>query len=217
MPRKSPKSSKGDTEEFHVHSYWLQTVATNQASVSVSPNTTFSPRLGQGADQFGLFRVRSLKFRLHPYAGMLGDGSVAWIAGVTDTKPSTHISNMECMHATLMATNGSVPSNWVVVPEADLKGYQSWYKTIPGTPDTAQEIPGVLNFVSTNTSGVIAIEVRAIVVLKDPVATGSTPSEVALLKQLHDIRAARIASLERAKLLGVLAPAAGTGTPYGKP
>ncbi len=191
-----------------IHFSSLATCASNQVAINVSPNTNFSVRLGQAADQFGLFRVNKLKFRLLPYSGMLGDGSLAWIAGVTDTKPSTNISNLECMHSVPMATNQSVPSRWINVPTSDLRGYQPWYKTIPGSPDTAQEIPGVLNFCSANAAGVLSFEWYAQIELKDPIATGSTPEEVMLSRRLAEIRAKRVLDRERNKLLLTLSPTA---------
>lgn len=136
---------------------------------------SFDTRGVAEADGFELYRIVKLRFRLVP-AFDAGPPTIcaAWIAGITDTTPPTLATLAEVPLHALMGGGQSTPTAWVNVPSRTLKGYETWYKTIAGTPDPAQEIQGYV-FVAASGTGAATLEIQAVFEFKQPAPVGSTP------------------------------------------
>jgi len=143
-------------------------------TISMMP-VTF-PTASALADSYEFYRIKFLRYRLHPgeAAAFTGPIGVCYIPGVTDNPPTTTagIANID-NH--LILTNRQVsPTKWVKVTGAKLSSYMTWYKTVAGTPDSDVEIQGVL-YLSGVTTDHYDIEVEAIFEFKTLVPIGSTP------------------------------------------
>lgn len=189
----------------------------------VSPNATLSPRSATEADAWAHFRVSSFKFRLRVDPGVANatDLAAGFVGGIQDTSPATVAAVTELIPSVYLAGGETVPSEWCVVPKADLAGPLPWYKTIPGTADATEEAPGAISVCGNGTSA-FAVEVRGVFEFKVSVATANTPKAVALRRELSTLRTEHALELQRDRLLAALAPrsvgtvpAPATGAPVG--
>ncbi len=163
------------------------------AQVNVSPNATLSPHLAAIADAYDEYRFISLRYRIHPPPAANADAQVlSYYPGIVDTPPATNLNNSESTFASCRGQGSTVPSEWQAVPKATLAGMHVWYKTVPGTPESAEEVQGILAMTGAIGSQYL-IEVRGAVEFKAPINTGSTPAERVLAARLREKR--RIASL----------------------
>lgn len=205
--RRNPRDS--ETLPFHVvTSFALVAGAQN---ISVVPGA-LSPRAGVIADTWAHYRIRSLKFRLHPTAASANSTIAGFCGGVQDTAPGTIPQIGELIPSCLLAGDTTVPTEWVKVPKADLAGPLPWYKSVLGGADATEEQPGTICFAGTGTETVL-VEARGVYEFKTSVNTGNTPQELALQAQFREARAARIREVERTKLLAVLSPKPSQSSP----
>lgn len=204
MPK---QGRRGDTTKVSFHFIWSASLTAGAAVVQVSPSglSTLSTRMLVEADSWDYFRLLNFKFRVHP-SNASANQAVAF-APVSDTAPSTLGQCMECMASAYIDAQQTVPTEWVVVPQADLKGPFPWYKAINGTPDTTEETPAVIQVIGTGTD-TFAVEFRCEVEFKSSLATGNTPEEVELARRRLALRKKLAVDHARAAMLGVLAPAA---------
>jgi len=143
-------------------------------SILVSP--VLSSRILEQADTFELYRVTRLRFRLHADAQTGGTAMVAcYVPGVTDTPPSTVAVAAESLESVVQAGSATMPSKWCNVSRGALASYGGWYKTIPGTPATSEEIQGTIFVVPTGTQTYV-LEVEGIFEFKAPVDPAATPA-----------------------------------------
>lgn len=206
MPR--AKSKKGDGMVMPFHILFSNTVTANVAAFSVSPSglSSFQTRLTTEADSWAKFKLRSLKFRLHPNGTFY---CVAYVPGVQDTNTFASISQAaEVVPSLVMASGAQVPSEWIKVPPGDLQGVFPWYKSIAGGADSTEEAPGQFSiFNLTSATGAYLFEARGVIEFAGSVPPANTPEEFALLRALRVKREKEVRDRERAGLLAVLSGA----------
>jgi len=170
--------------------------ATSAASgvVFVNPNTSLTPHGALPADGFEFYKFNKLAFRLFRTGTINGLQSMTYVGGIEDTSQLTVGQSSESICTSILVATDTQPTRWQNVPKNLLRGYMPWYKTIQGSPDSAEEIQGQL--VATTTSGSaesVFFEVRGEVEYRGPIATTSTPAERGRLESLK--RAAQLAAL----------------------
>lgn len=147
------------------------------------------------SEAFELFRVTRLRYRIHRTTTWVSSTlqTAVYLPGVTDNPPASVLAASASPHCASIAFAATVPGQWRVVPRSALQGYQTWYKTVVGTPDPAQESQGTifLNGAGTDT---VTVEIEAVFELKAPCNTAVTPAE----------RARREVARERERLLAIL-------------
>lgn len=131
-------------------------------------------RVNAVADTYALYRVVDLRYRLIPNSTITSAQTASFLPGITDTVPTSKVNNMEALNACVLAVRQTCPTEWVVLNKKDLQGYQPWYKTVVGTPDTAVEIVGNIYVIGTGTE-TYSMEIRGIFEFKNPVNPSSTP------------------------------------------
>ncbi len=179
-------------------------LAAGVAVLAVAPVASFCPRASAIADTYAMYQVRKLRFRLLKVT-VTGTMAACYIAGITDNGPATVTAASESHAHVFNTVSQVVHSNWVKVPRGDLRGMHPWYKTVPGTPETAEESAGSIYFVGTGTDS-YAIEMQVQFAFRDAVSTTDTPVAVELRRLLREEiwRARR--EKERKELLTQLAP-----------
>lgn len=174
-------------------------LAAGVSTTPLSPNSSFGSRLLAEADAWSLFRVNALRFRLHPGGGQ--NQAAGYSAGIADTPPATIANVVELLASTFQKSQTTVPSSWVNVAKADLRGANPWYKSIAGTQDNWDEFPGYLSVCGTTTDPYV-LEIEGEFEFRGAIAIGNTPAMV----RARDERLARAREEERHRLLRVLAP-----------
>lgn len=164
-----------------------------------------SARAGAVADTWAHYRIKKLKFRLHPTEAAGLAQAAGFCGGVQDTQPATILQIGELIPSTVLAGDTTHPTEWVNVPRQDLAGPLPWYKTVAGAADPTEEQPGIICIAGTGTDAVL-FEARGVYEFKTSVNTANTPAEMALRAELRAARLARMREVERAKLLTVLSP-----------
>lgn len=165
----------------------LQTGTT--ATIPLQPVALLSDRLASIADNWGLYRVTRLRFRLHPTGSL---NTLSYVPGVTDTPPANLASNIEIEHCAILGSNEQMRTPWVVVDRVTLAGQLKWYKTVAGTTDALEEIQGNL-FVANTASVNYFYEIDGICEFSSPLDNANTPDPL--------VRLAR----EKARLMKILA------------
>lgn len=166
-------------------------------------NNSLAPRLTTEADAWALFKVASLKFRLHPSSG--NDLIAGLFTGVADTPPGSFAAVSELISSALSAGSSSVPTEWVTPSASELAGYFPWYKTVPGSLDASEEAPCTIALWSASASGTFALELRGEYVYRDAIATANTPELVALRAKVRAEQRKLRADAERRQVLDLLA------------
>jgi len=207
----SKSSKKKDSCVIPFHFLLAKQMASNVGAIQVSPSG-LGLRAATEADGWASFRVRSMRFRIHP--GVAGDGpfSVGYLGSIADTAPSTIAGLMELQPSIYQANLTTTPSGWMNVGKEDLAGPFPWYKSINGAADTTEEAPGSLYFVTgaATTNAIVNLEVYITLEFKTSVTTGSTPMQIMLLKRIRQERLDHARAVERETLLKILqAPTAG--------
>lgn len=158
-------------------------------TVPVNPNSTLSPRLLSIADNFDEYRFTELKFRLHPWytaSPSAADFAVAvFEPGVVDTPPSSPSQASEGLCHVSRAGGTTKPSSWCSVPRPVLKGMHPWYKTVQGTPESAEEVQGNI-FVAGPASFVYYIEFAGVCEFNSPISSASTPAARRAAQKLRE-------------------------------
>ncbi len=193
MPRKN-NDAHNRIEIVEFHTYAEGSLVSGKGTVAVAPSSF--TRVAALADNYALYRFTELRFRLLPTSAgtnITGAMGVGWLPGVTDTAPNSTIALAECIQSCILSVRATVPTEWVRLTRSDLQGYEPWYKTVAGTPESADEVQGNLFLTGAGTDG-YALEVRGTVEFKVGVNTAFTPA----LKESRDQR-------ERERILRLLA------------
>jgi hypothetical protein len=170
-------------------------------SLALNPGS-LGGRVVSVADTYELYRIVKLRYRLiRNTGGVSGSAAVAYYPGITDTPPTTFFTVTENPQNAIVTEVSTTPSGWVNVKAEQLAGYQSWYKTIVGTPDPSVEIQGYLHAAATTTTFACFLQYDIEYQFKGPVPTGSTPAA----------RRDAYVAKEYAKLMALLS-AGGKGT-----
>lgn len=193
---------------FHVLSISAQTAGA--FSTPLSPTTVGSTRAAAAADEWAHFRVKRLRFRLHPSVAATVPQAFGYVGGIQDTPPATVATVCELLPSCFISLNTTangnkqtVPTEWVNVPKPDLAGPLPWYKSIPGGADATEEAPGLLVGAGTGTEN-LYIELRGVFEFKTSVAPANTPLVLELKAKVREERVALEKDRERTHLLGVL-------------
>jgi len=197
---------KSDSCLMPFHTIQKSALTAGIAFLNANP-AGLSSRATVEADAWAEFRVTRLSFRLHPESSTASSSgqAVGYIGGIQDTTPSTVAQVGELIPSTYIGADATVPSEWVHVSRQDLSGPFPWYKTVAGTTDTPEELPGQI-YVCGNTTDAYCIEIRGVFEFKVAVATANTPLAIAARKQLREERALAARARERTALLSLLAP-----------
>jgi len=168
--------------------------ATTSVALSVSPNSSLSPRLAALADDFDEYRFTRLRFRLHRASDTSPSDffCAGYLPGIVDTPPTTQAQMMEILNSVYLTGVETVPTPWSEVPKPVLAGMHPWYKTIPGTPEASEEFQGGL-YGACTTSSVLRLEIEGVCQFRAAVAAGNTPLERALAARTREKK--RIMSL----------------------
>jgi len=205
MPRKTGRKVGGrqDSCTMPFHFFFSTAMVGGTLNLTCTP-ANFSSRAGVEADAWAHFKVRNLRFRLHPNTDSgLNPRAAGWVGGVQDTPPSTITQVMELLPSTIITDNQTTPSDWVSVPKADLAGPFPWYKTVAGAADPTEESPGAIIIAGTGTE-VIQLEIRGIFEFKTSVATANTPAARMLRERVRAERLASLTQKEKEVLLKIL-------------
>ncbi len=189
------------------HNFVTGSFLSGATAVNVRPNDVgiSATRLAVVADSYAHFRVRSLRFRLHPQTTITAAQAMGYVGGVQDTVPTTMSQIGELIPSSLLGVRATIPSSWVNVPKGDLVGPLPWYKAIPGGADTTEEQPGYISIAGTGTETFL-FEIAGVFEFKVPISTANTPAEAELLRQLRAAKRERIELTERDTLLRILSP-----------
>jgi len=195
------KNNKSSQDTVRIPFRFLNTAAASSGAKTLSVSPLLTPRLTILADTFDEYRFTKLSFRLHPTG--TADTSIetaCFEPGVVDTPPATNSAQSESLACAISTGAETTPSNWVTVPKGVLAGYQPWYKSVAGTPETAEEVQGnIFCFNSNGASDSTVVELSGICEFRGAINTSSTPAD--------RIKAARMK--ERDRLVALLA----LGTP----
>lgn len=178
------------------------------AQISMQPPTFNS--VAQVADNYEFYRLTRLRYRLHPNGG--GAFCVAaYIAGAVDNAPSTPSDLAVTPHCVVLGDDVQIPTPWRNVPRAALASYNTWYKTIAGSPDPSEEVQGKIYLAGGGTDA-YWLEMEATYQFRTLVVTSATPAERGALA-LEKERAYLLRILGLSNL--VLPPTPGIATPSG--
>jgi len=199
MPQNAPKDRK------------VRIMKSNKVTTSIPFHQTFSPSLTTGtqttqltpaqisarvsalSDNFELYRLTRLKFKIHPCVSQAAEVfCAAFYSNILDTTASFS-GIVEGPACAIISGKATVPTNWVNVPKACLAGALPWYKAQAGAPDPWEEVAGVLVLASDSgaSSASLTIEVDGVIEFKNAVDPSYNP---------------RTRERAREKVLALLAP-----------
>jgi len=208
MPRKTNRRARGKSRPQNLalrdsprsEAFSLISAATGSTSyvVGIAP-ATLGNRIAAIADDFELYRVVSMRYRLIPsLPALTGPCAACYLPGVTDTSLTTLVAVGVIPNHTVLGPSQTVPSAWVKLPKQALASYSTWYKTIAGTPDPSVEVQGNVYIVSGLTTAGITLELEGIIQFRAPADPGSTPQ----------MRREKVLLAEYTKIMKILADGA---------
>jgi len=187
------------------HFIWVGSLASGAAAITLNGTglATLSTRFLAVADTFQLFRYKSFKFRLH-CANVSANQAAGFVPGLPDSSPGTLVQVMELTSSLYQDQTQTVPTEWCVVPVADLHSQFPWYRCIDGTAPANEESPGLFRIIGTGTDN-YAVEFRVVVEFKEALAVGNTPAQLTALRSRHAEAVRAAAAKERDRLVSLLA------------
>jgi len=191
----------GDTTRDSGYGIFTTVLTSGSATVQLILGA-FGTRGPSLADAYTLVRWLKFRFRIHPSSVITNAQIHAFVPGITDTIPASITAASECKYHSFMGIRETVPTDWVTIAPADLAGALPWYKTVGGTSDVNDDLPG--SFISIGTGAEVMLwEYEYSVELKGAVNTASTPEQIferlARRKHAEDLR-------RRAEILGLFGP-----------
>jgi hypothetical protein len=166
----------------------FKVVLSQSAATSNILSPALTSRLAAIADDYEEYRFTELRFRLTPNSA--NGPAACYLPGIIDTPPTTAATILECLESVYLGAASTVPTQWCVVPKSVLAGMHTWYKTIPGTPASAEELQGgIYVFASAATN----VEITGVCEFAAAAAGGNTPLERALASRRREKQ--RIVSL----------------------
>lgn len=184
-------------------------VGTGAATYPIQPSG-LGTRITAIADLYGMYRVIRLRVRFHPsVASPTVNWAICYVPGVTDTAPTSYINIVESPVHLVKALNTLQPSAWLNINAKSLSSYETWYKTIVGTPDPAQEVQGNIYANASGAGEGHMLEFEGVIEFRAAVESGATPAmrrEKLVLDECTRIQSvltegARIAARKAAGLL----------------
>jgi hypothetical protein len=184
---------------FHKYSNSTLSGVTNDVVASLTPNSSNVGNLDEIADQFDLYRFIRLEYRIHPMDPTdTVSQCMAFVPDIdTQTQTLSALSGMTT--AVLQTPFCGVPSPWMRVPHALLKGMLDWYKCTADAGAAEFESQGVLILVG-GASDTFRWEIKGVCQFKNPVSASLQMERT-------------IARLERLKLVVRIPQATDRGLP----
>ncbi len=182
----------GNAIQVSCNYFAVRTLTSGVDAINCSPSTFVES--ATIADVFELYRVVRLRYRLHRHTALNGSAAAVYLPGVVDNAPTTASDVSVSPHAAVITPIQTVPSAWKSVSRRDLSSYETWYKTVAGSPDPAQELQGKV-YLAGNTSDAFTVQIMITFQFKNPCTTSATPAE----------RGALECAQERERLLRILA------------
>ncbi len=207
FPTASMQRNAKDSSVVPFHSLLATALVSGAGAFNGNSAGLSGTRLPSEADAWAHFRIKSLRFRIIPDGAITGRQVVGWVGGVEDTVPATTATALELVPSTIFGARATVPTEWVSVRKEDLAGPLPWYKTVQGTADSTEEMPGQL-VITGNGTDTVTVEVRGVFEYKTSVSTANTPAAIAARLRLRQERLVAHQERERARLLAVLATTA---------
>lgn len=179
--RKSTRNNNGNSRGGRVDTAVVNVHVLNSATLSSGIRTFVVSPLGfiQSAaiqDVYEMYRFTQLRYRLHRNGSIASMQVAAYLPGVVDNAPSTPADLAVCQHSAVLSSVATSPTPWKKVPRIALQSYGSWFKTVVGSPDPAQEVQGNI-FLAGNTTDLCVLEVMGRIEFKNPCTTSATPAE----------------------------------------
>lgn len=178
--RRKMRSGRINSNITRIHSHRLNNIVLTAGAATVSLNPT-NVQLGSLAEiytGFDLYRIKRLRFRIHPNAAM-GFAQSAAFYPETLVTPSSVTTNSEATDSCVQVKDSSIPSRWVNVPPIRLKGQLDWYKCTPDGSAGELETYGLIAIQGTTTE-TVNLEIDLLVEFKNPV-----DASVALARQME--------------------------------
>jgi hypothetical protein len=212
--KRGGKQKESVATEFHFIVQQAMVAGVLNFPVSPSGFASQSTRAAAMADEYAHFRVNRLRFRLHPSStGNAAAMAAGYVGGVQDTPPATIGAVMELIPATYLSMTNSAyatattPSDWVQVPQKDLRGPFPWYKALNGTSDATEEAPGLI-VIAGSTTNIVVLEARVELEFKTAVAPANTPLAIQARLVARSEKLSRAMLAERQVLSRILTGAA---------
>lgn len=136
----------------------------------VNPNGNLLAGLNEVADQFDLFRVTRLSYRIHPMDPSDTVNQVAAYYPDIDIQTQSIAQASESPVAAVQTRFCGVPSPWIHVPASQLRGMIDWYKCTADSGAAEFESQGMVQCLG-GLSDVLVLEVRGICQFKNPVSS----------------------------------------------
>jgi hypothetical protein len=194
---KSNAFNKSKIETMKFRSFGAVVTAANIATVPLNAAGlgTVSTRFAAMLDQYGLYRLKSFKFRI--LKGTAEVQAAAVLSDYQDSTGSTPAQIDESLNSQVYMAAETCRLPFVNVPRSILAGALPWYKSIPGSIDSWEEVPASLICFTTAAVGQVLIEQEWEAEFKDQVPPANTP-------EARLSREARGRDQARSRLLNVL-------------
>jgi len=181
MPNKGRKGG-GRQDSCLLPFHYAQTGSLVSGIVGINLTPAAFPRVALEADVWAHFRIRKLAFRLMPTSPSTVAQAGGYVGGAQDSNPATFTQVSELIPSTVKGVGQTVPTAWVHPTRSELAGCFPWYKTVAGTADVTEEVPGAIVIVGTGTEA-YSIEFKGVFEFKTGVNAANTPLE----KELRDL------------------------------
>jgi len=155
---------------FHILASPTLSGVTGNTTVSVTPQNSTFAGLNEIADQFDLFRVSRLRYRIHPMDPTdTVNQCLAYFPDV-DIQTQTSAQVSESPLAAVQTPFCGVPSRWMTVPRSQLKGMLDWYKCTADAGAAEFESQGSIQ-AAGGLSDVCRFELEGVILFKNPVSS----------------------------------------------
>lgn len=157
------------TVAFHRFGPAALSGVTGNLTIPVNPQTNNLGCIAEVGDEFDLFRVIELMYRVHPMDPT--DTVVQAMAYVPDIDVQT-VTVGQLAQSPTAAVNSpfcGVPSPWMKVPRSQLKGMLDWYKCSPDAGAAEFESQGLI-ILAGGLSDNCTFELRGLIQFKNPVS-----------------------------------------------
>lgn len=170
--RSPPTSLGGGVTPVAFHSFTSNTLSgvTGNLTYSVNPQSAPFAGVNEVADQFDLFKVVRLEYRLHPMDPTLTTNQVVAFYPDVDIQTQTVAQASYSPIAAVISPFCGVPSSWVKVPPSQLKGMLDWYKCSADAGAAEFESQGLLQ-AAGGLGDTFILEVRGLFHFKNPVSS----------------------------------------------
>lgn len=143
---------------------------TGNSSFSVNPQSSLLGALDEVGDQFDLFKLEALQYRIHPMDPTNTSLQGASYYPDVDIQTQTIAQLASSPLATVQTPFCGIPSTWSKVPSSALKGMLDWYKCSADAGAAEFESQGIVQLVG-GLSDTCTIETRGIIAFKNPVSS----------------------------------------------